>query len=129
MSQSCVYSPAIAFEFNSNKSNALLAPHHKRPWLNLKQTITRYAIRTCPPVGFDDGDQRISVRQLHMFLDENESPPYAALRYVTGECNYGGRVTDDKDRLLLMTVLERCYCAEITDDPNYKLSSSGEGLK
>ncbi|GLC47993.1 hypothetical protein PLESTB_000047400 [Pleodorina starrii] len=80
------------------------------------------------PYGFDDGDQRISVRQLKMFLDEappGASPPFAALRYVTGECNYGGRVTDDKDRLLLNTVLERCYCPDIIANENYKLSSSG----
>ncbi|KXZ55711.1 DHC8 protein [Gonium pectorale] len=80
------------------------------------------------PYGFDDGDQRISVRQLKMFLDEapqGAPPPFAALRYVTGECNYGGRVTDDKDRLLLNTILERCYCPEIITDEEYKLSASG----
>ncbi len=52
--------------------------------------------------------------------------PFAALRYVTGECNYGGRVTDDKDRLLLNTLLEKVYCADIINDPNYRLSASGE---
>lgn len=80
------------------------------------------------PAGFDDGDQRISVRQLKMFLDEappGALPPFAALRYVTGECNYGGRVTDDKDRLLLNTILEKCYCPGIISDPSYTLSSSG----
>jgi len=51
--------------------------------------------------------------------------PYQALRYVTGECNYGGRVTDDKDRLLLNTLLERCYCPQVVDDPGYKFSASG----
>ncbi|KAG2451278.1 hypothetical protein HYH02_003884 [Chlamydomonas schloesseri] len=80
------------------------------------------------PYGFDDGDQRISVRQLKMFLDESApgaAPPFAALRYVTGECNYGGRVTDDKDRLLLNTMLEKCYCPDIINYEDYKLSSSG----
>jgi len=75
--------------------------------------------------GFDDGDLRISARQLHMMLQENQQVPYQALRYVTGECNYGGRVTDDKDRLLLNTLLERCYCPQVVDDPNYKFSLSG----
>ncbi|KAK9828903.1 hypothetical protein WJX72_002692 [[Myrmecia] bisecta] len=77
------------------------------------------------PYGFDDGDQRISVRQLRMFLDENEEIPFAALRYVTGECNYGGRVTDDKDRLLLNTILEKCYCQEVVRRTRHKLSASG----
>jgi len=34
-------------------------------------------------------------------------------------------VTDDKDRLLLNTLLERCFCPAVVEDPNYQLSSSG----
>lgn len=68
---------------------------------------------------------RISVRQLHMFLNENDKTPFDALNYVTGECNYGGRVTDDKDRTLLNVCLTRCYCPDMIDDDDYRLSSSG----
>jgi len=77
------------------------------------------------PYGFDDGDLRISARQLRMFIDENDAVPLPALRYVTGECNYGGRVTDDKDRILLNTLLNVVYTEPMFTDPNYKLSSSG----
>ncbi|MCO5581018.1 hypothetical protein L7F22_034894 [Adiantum nelumboides] len=78
------------------------------------------------PYGFDDGDLRISVRQLRMFINESspDNLPLQALNYVTGECNYGGRVTDDKDRLLLGVILKRIYCKDMMQ-PGYKLSESG----
>lgn len=37
-------------------------------------------------------------------------------RYMTGECNYGGRVTDDKDRILIMTLLRDYFDASLFDD-------------
>jgi dynein heavy chain len=71
-----------------------------------------------PPTG-------ISMRQLQMFLDESNNVPFKAILYLTGECNYGGRVTDDWDRRTLMAILSKFYCPEIVQDPNYKFSSSG----
>ncbi len=40
------------------------------------------------PYGFDDGDQRISVQQLHMFLTEGAggAVPFDALRLAMGCC-------------------------------------------
>jgi dynein heavy chain len=61
------------------------------------------------PYSFDDGDLRISARQLFAYVSDNDAVPFSALRYAIGECNYGGRVTDDKDRRLLNTVLARVY--------------------
>ncbi len=46
-------------------------------------------------------------------------------RYAIGECNYGGRVTDDKDRRLLMAALSRIYRPEILTDSPFNLSASG----
>jgi dynein heavy chain len=41
-------------------------------------------------------------------------------------CLSGGRVTDDKDRLLLNTILSTCYCPELVDKgPSYSLTPSG----
>lgn len=61
---------------------------------------------------FNDSDLRVSMRQLHLMLETFDSLPLKALRYLTGECNYGGRVTDELDRRTLTTLLEDFYSEE-----------------
>lgn len=63
---------------------------------------------------------------MQIFIDDQPNDiPVDALNYLTGECNYGGRVTEKMDRRTMMVILKKFYCKEIYDDENYKFSPSG----
>merc|ERR1711881_643592 len=74
--------------------------------------------------GFNETDLETSIANLRRFLDDQPTIPWDALFYVTGQINFGGRVTDDWDRRCLMSVLRTVCRPDILDD-NYKFSASG----
>ncbi|XP_033612844.1 dynein heavy chain 1, axonemal isoform X2 [Fukomys damarensis] len=76
------------------------------------------------PYEFTDGDLRICISQLKMFLDEYDDIPFKVLKYTAGEINYGGRVTDDWDRRCVMNILEDFYRPAVLS-PDHSYSDSG----
>ena len=48
-----------------------------------------------------------------LLVDIQDAIPWEALQYVTGQINYGGRVTDDNDRVLLTHLLRQCYSLSV----------------
>ncbi|KAI9144540.1 dynein heavy chain and region D6 of dynein motor-domain-containing protein [Paraphysoderma sedebokerense] len=75
------------------------------------------------PYEFTDGDLQICIRQLKLFLEENDDIPFKVLKYTVGHINYGGRVTDDWDRRLIMSILDDFYNPAVLEN-NHKYSTS-----
>jgi dynein heavy chain len=73
---------------------------------------------------FNDSDLETSTVVTKNMLEIEGDVPWDTLLFVIGHINYGGRVTDDKDRRLLLAILEQYVCVNILD-PAYEFSSSG----
>ena len=74
--------------------------------------------------GYTQSDLQICMTQLALFLEDYEAPPYKVLVYTAGHINYGGRVTDNWDRRLQLTLLSTFY-NEAVPKEGYKFSPSG----
>ncbi|XP_070181014.1 dynein axonemal heavy chain 6-like [Littorina saxatilis] len=75
------------------------------------------------PYEFNDSDLEVAILKLQMLMEGQDDIPWEALRYLTGEVTYGGRVTDDFDRRCLLSLLNKFYCPESLT-PGYCYSSS-----
>ena len=62
---------------------------------------------------------------LKNFLLENDEIPWDALKFMTGSINYGGNVTDDFDRILLLNILNIFQNDEVVHMQDYKFSKKG----
>lgn len=72
------------------------------------------------PYEFNEADLHLSMRQLKFYMESYETVQFDALTYLTGECIYGGRVTDIQDRRLINSLLNIFYCEAIIQNDNYK---------
>jgi len=55
---------------------------------------------------FTSGDLKCCMLQLDTFLARYDEVPFAVLVNLFGHINYGGRITDDWDRRMVMTILK-----------------------
>jgi len=76
--------------------------------------------------GFTPEDLQVCRQQLMLFVNQYEEAPYTVLNFLGAKINYGGRVTDDKDKLLISTILATYICPEaVKQKEGYKYSTSG----
>ena len=73
---------------------------------------------------FTDGDLNVCQTQIRMFLDQYDVIPFQVIRFLCTEINYGGRVTDDKDRRLINNLIEIFVNLQVLDE-DYTFSPSG----
>ncbi|KAG7190743.1 hypothetical protein KM043_006815 [Ampulex compressa] len=72
---------------------------------------------------FNDSDFEVSENLLQVYLDEYPDTPWESLKYLIAGVCYGGHVTDDWDRRLLMTYVQQYFTEEALTLPHYRLSS------
>ena len=83
------------------------------------------------PYDYNESDFSISRRALALYLTKafqngDDVIPWSSLRYLIGEVNYGGRVSDSFDRRVLNTYLEE-YMGDFLFDINNKFFFSRAG--
>ncbi|CAE8655305.1 unnamed protein product [Polarella glacialis] len=76
--------------------------------------------------GFTPEDLTVCKQQLMLFVNQYDEVPYKVLNFLGAQINYGGRVTDDKDKLLIGTIIKTFICQEsVMMNEGYKYSTSG----
>ena len=105
------------------RTRALPSPPHTSHTHTLSPHPPFFAVR----YEFTNSDLKCSVLQLENFLARYDHVPYEVLVNLVGHINYGGRITDDWDRRMVMTVLMSIINPGIMSD-DYPLAP-GEAYK
>ena len=71
---------------------------------------------------FNDTDFAVSDDLLKSYLDGYEDVPWQALRYLIGQANYGGRITDELDRRVVEAYLSEFFCERVITEKECGLS-------
>merc|ERR1719305_1108393 len=78
------------------------------------------------PYNFTMEDLVTNRRQLKYFLDNYDEIPYKVLNFLGSKINYGGRVTDKMDKVLIDSIIKVfIHPGVVEKGPDYKFSESG----
>ena len=69
---------------------------------------------------FDQFIFQVSENLLSIYLDEYEETPWDALKYLIAGVNYGGHITDDFDRRLLLSYISGIFNNDAISQTFYK---------
>jgi dynein heavy chain len=69
-------------------------------------------------------DLSTAQENIRRYLEEQEQIPFETLRYVVGEVNYGGRITDYLDQRSARCILSQYFCPEALEDA-YRYTKDG----
>ncbi|XP_071165421.1 dynein axonemal heavy chain 2-like [Mytilus edulis] len=72
---------------------------------------------------FNDSDFEVSENLMCIYLDHYEETPWEAMKFLVAGIVYGGHVTDDWDRRLLMTYINDYFQDGVISTIFYQLSS------
>lgn len=71
------------------------------------------------PYEFSFGDLGISLNQMKLFLNDYSEIQWEAMWYMVAEANYGGRVTDPADRVLINTCFTNLCNSNLLESEYY----------
>jgi dynein heavy chain len=69
-------------------------------------------------------DLSTAQENIRRYLEEQDQIPFETLRYVVGEVNYGGRITDYLDQRSARCILSQYFCPEALED-SYRYTQDG----
>lgn len=98
-----------------------------RCWPYLRPVYAHHTPDCCACVrryDFTDGDLSVSLTQMQEYLNYHEAIPFKVLQFLFTEINYGGRVTDGKDRRLINNLVLN-FCNESVIHEGYAFSPDG----
>ena len=70
---------------------------------------------------FSESDLKISAKQIMSMVNRFDYIPFGAVVYLVSECHYGGKVTDDSDKIALSSILSNFVNEGVLIDPFHRL--------